>query len=308
MIRDLLSKVSGERMRADLFHLARDPLPFRKVNYTRPGQSIDSLAEADAFIRAELGRAGWKTTRTPYRVQAFRCNRSKPLHHWYDKPDPSDPFYEAANVEATRPGSSRPEEIVQLVSHKDSMSWIDSPGAHDNCVGTVANLELARVLSGCALRRSVRFLFCNEEHTPWTSRFAAEAAASRGDRITAVLNVDSLDGKSDADRAAGRLLHVVGWSTEEGRGLAELVAGCAERHGIGLEVRVVFKERVNDDDGMFINAGFRRTVMNVGSFPYEDSEYHLPGDVPERVDIRNLVLSTQLLLAAVLELDAEPPA
>lgn len=308
MNRDVLDRVSAERMRADLFHLSRDPLPFRKVNYTRPGQSLDSLAEADAFIRGELERAGYEPVRTPYRVQAFRCNRAKPLHHWYDKPDPSDAFYEAANVEATRPGRARPDEIIQLISHKDSMSWIDSPGAHDNCVGTVANLELARLLAGCTLRRSARFLFCNEEHTPWTSRFAAEAAAARGDNIVAVLNVDSLDGKSDEEMAAGKLTHVVGYSTDEGRGLADLVAGCAKRYGIDLDVRVVFKERVNDDDGMFINAGFRRTVMNLGSWPYGDSEYHMPGDVPERVNMKNLVLSVQLLLAAILSIDAEGQA
>ncbi len=64
-----------------------------------------------------------------------------------------------------------------------------------------------------------------------------------------------------------------------------------------------FKEFVNDDDGMFINAGYRTTVMNLGSFPYTDAEYHLPGDTYERVNINNLVRSTQLLLATILELD-----
>ena len=34
---------------------------------------------------------------------------------------------------------------------------------------------------------------------------AAEAAAARGDQIIAVLNVDSLDGKSDEDMAAGKM-------------------------------------------------------------------------------------------------------
>ena len=43
MTQDLLRRVSAERIRRDLFHLCRDPLPFRKVNYTRPSQSIDSL-------------------------------------------------------------------------------------------------------------------------------------------------------------------------------------------------------------------------------------------------------------------------
>ena len=65
-----------------------------------------------------------------------------------------------------------------------------------------------------------------------------------------------------------------------------------------------FKEQVNDDDGMFINAGFRTTVMNVGSWPYADSQYHLPGDVFERVNIENVMRSTQLLLAAILDIDA----
>ncbi|MEZ5278151.1 MAG: M28 family peptidase [Opitutaceae bacterium] len=38
-----------------------------------------------------------------------------------------------------------PEEIIKLISHKDSMCWIDLPGAHDNAAGTAVNLELARV-------------------------------------------------------------------------------------------------------------------------------------------------------------------
>jgi hypothetical protein len=43
--------------------------------------------------------------------------------------------------------------------------------------------------------------------------------------------------------------------------------------------------------------------MNIGSSPYADSQYHLRGDIPERVSIRNLTLSTQLILATVCELD-----
>ena len=308
MNQDILQRVDAERIRRDLFHLCRDPLPFRKVNYTRPGQDVDSLAEADRFISGQLESAGYEVTSTTHQVQAFRCDDTKPLHHWYARPDPDDPWYYAANLEVTRAGQTTPEEIIQLVSHKDSMSWIDSPGAHDNAAGTVANLELARVLATCDPDRSVRILFCNEEHVPWTSRHAAVAAAARGDDIIAVLNVDSLDGKSDEDVAAGRLTHVVTYSTDEGKPLAELVASCAARHDIDLDAQAVFKEKINDDDGMFINAGYRRTVMNVGSFPYTDSQYHLLGDVPERVNIENIVRSTQLILAAILEIDARGTA
>lgn len=300
----ILQRVSPDRLRRDLFYLSRDPLRFRKVNHTRAGRTMHSLAEADAYILGHLESCGYAPVSTVHRVQAFRCDESKPIHHWYAAPHPDDPWHDAANIEATRPGSAHPDEIIQLIAHKDSMSWIDSPGAHDNCAGTVVVLELARALATLSPRRAIRFLFCNEEHTPWTSRFAAEAAAARGDNIIAVMNVDSVDGKSDEDMAAGRLTHVVGYSTEEGRRLAGFIAGCAARYTPDLETRVCFKERVNDDDGMFINAGFRATVMHIGSWPYADSQYHLPGDTPERVNIDNLTRSAQLLLCAILEIDA----
>ena len=300
MIRNVLQQVSADRIRRDLFHLCRDPLPFRKVNYTRPGQRVNSLAEADAFIRGRLESAGYDIATTCHRVQAWRCDKTKvPKNQWFSPPQPSDPWFDAANLEVTRPGRAQPEEIIQLISHKDSMSWIDSPGAHDNGTGTVANLELARVLAGCDLRRSVRILFCNEEHWPWTSRFAAEAAAARGDRIIAVLNQDGLDARSDADMLAGKLIQTIGYSTDEGKPLADFIAACAARYGIGLDVRTFFKPHVNDDDGMYIKAGFRTTVMNGGG---GDTEYHLPGDIPERVSLENVVRCTQLLLAAVLEI------
>jgi hypothetical protein len=299
-ITQLLGQVSADRLRSDLFTLAGPPRRFRKANHTRPGSPKSSLEEADDYLVDSLAASGIGSRTPRYRVQAFRCDGTKPLHHWYATPDPADPFYEVANIEAELPGTDGAGEIVQLVSHKDSMSWIDSPGAHDNAAGTAVNLEIARILSTVPLRRTVRFLFCNEEHTPWTSRFAAEEAKARGDRIVAVLNNDSLAGKSDEDRALGRMLHVVAWSTEEGRALARFVESANERFGLGLEVMVVHKERVNDDDGMYINAGFPATAMNVGSWPYGDEQYHLEGDVPERVDIDNLARSTRLILAAVL--------
>jgi hypothetical protein len=302
-VQDILPQVSADRIRQNLFYLCRDPLPFRKVNYTRPGQLVNSLEEADKFINGQLKSAGYKISTSTHRVQPFRCDNTKPLHHRYSEPYPDDPWYNAANLEVTLTGYEKPDEIIQLISHKDSMSWIDSPGAHDNAVGTVVSMELARILAAYPMRRSVRFLFCNEEHTPWTSRFAADAAAERGDDIIAVMNLDSLDGKSDEDMAAHKLTHVICYSTAEGHVLAEFIKSCAARYNIELEVRTAYKQFVNDDDGMFIKAGFRSSNMHLGSWPYADSEYHLPGDVPERVNIENIVRSTQLLLAAILELN-----
>lgn len=46
-------------------------------------------------------------------------------------------------------------------------------------------------------------------------------------------------------------------------------------------------------------------MMSAGSHPYADSEYHPPGDVSGQVNIEDMVRSTQLLLAAVLTIDAD---
>ena len=314
--------VSCGRLRHDLFYLCRDPLSFRTVSYTIPWHTRNSLDEADEFIAAEMRKYSDRVTMIPYKLKPFRCDSTKPLHHWYSRPLPEDPWYDAHCIEVVISGSRHPDEIIQLVSHKDSMSWINSPGAHDNAVGAVANMELVRVLAQARPERTVRVLFCNEEHWPWYSRDYAEDARKRGDRIVAVFNQDSLCGKSDADAAAHRRTMTAVYSSWEGKTLAEFLLRENERYRLPLTVSIAPKLamhadsgggatgredakvqfQVNDDDGSFIKAGYSRTVMTIGSYPYGDTQYHLPGDIPERVDIVNLALSVKLLLAAVMDL------
>lgn len=303
-----LELVSEDRLRHDLFYLCRDPFSFRTVSYTRPWHSRNSLDETDEFIAGEMRKYASAVKMIPYRLKPFRCDSSKPLHHWYSLPLPEDPGYDGHCIEVILPGKSRPEEIIQLVSHKDSMSWINSPGAHDNAVGTVANMELVRVLSGLPLNRTVRVLFCNEEHTPWYSKTYAEEAGKRGDRIIAVMNQDSICGKSDEETSAGLKTNVSAYNTPDGKALAELMVREAAACHIPIAASVAFKERVNDDDGSFVKAGFLRTIHNIGSLPYADPQYHLPGDVPERVDLENLRLVTQLILAVTLDIDEKGEA
>lgn len=158
-------------------------------------------------------------------------------------------------------------------------------------------------------RRSVWFLFCNEEHTPWTSVTAAEACKRRGDNVAAVLNQDGLGGKSREDAEAGRKPLVTAYTLEEGRRLAELMGEVNAAYGIGLSHSVVKREFANDDDGSFVKAGYGAAVVNIGSFPYADPNYHIESDTPENVDMENLHMSVQAVLAALLRLDAHgPPA
>ncbi|MBP1601103.1 MAG: hypothetical protein H6Q06_1254, partial [Acidobacteria bacterium] len=264
-VRSLGSAVDAKRMSGNLFHLAKDPLPYRKLNLTLPGHAKSTLEEADDFIAGQLESWGYSVQREAVRVQAFRRDTRKPIQEQYSPPMPGDPWYTAHNLYAERKGRSHPDEIILLLAHKDSQSWIDSPGANDNAIGTVCVLEIACLLAGHTPERTIRFLFCNEEHTPWTSVTAAQNARKRGDRIIAIFNLDGVGGKPAAEKAAGKLTNV-----------------------------------------SFINAGYSAAIINIGSWPYGDPNYHAEEDTPENSDVPNAAKVVQATLAAVLTVDESP--
>lgn len=299
-ISNLLKQVSGQHMRNTIYHLAKDPLPFRKLNYTRPGQNKCSLYEADDYLQSQLESFGYTVQKEGVQVQAFRCDISKPKAQQYSPPMPEDPWYTAYNLYAEKTGTTNPEEIILILAHKDSQSWVDSPGANDNGVGTAAVLELARVISTITPNRTIRFLFCNEEHRPWTSVTAAEQAAKRDDNLVAIFNLDGLSRGTPEDKAAGRKTNVTLFTEPEGERFADLMAQMNDTYQLGLHQRKQQRTRPGDDDGSFINAGFKHAIINIGSYPYGDPHYHTEQDHPENVDFENLVLATQLSLAATL--------
>lgn len=305
-VRGLIGAVDVERMTKHLFYLAKDPLPYRKLNFTLPGHEKNSLYEADDYLAGRLESWGYGVEREGVKVQAFRRDARKPKQSQYSRPMPEDPWYTAYNLYAEKKGRSRADEIIVVVAHKDSQSWVDSPGANDNAIGTVGVLEMACVLAKYAPQRSIRFLFCNEEHTPWTSVTAAENAKKRGDKFVAVFNVDSVGGKSAEEMAAKKMANVTLFTKPEGERLAQLIGAVNTHFAIGLEQRVAKRTAPGDDDGSFVNAGYPAAILNIGSFPYGDPNYHAEGDIPERCDVPNAAKAVQATLAALLTLDQDP--
>ena len=302
-IPSLIKRVDPTQISRNLFHLSKNPLPYRKLNYCLPGHTKSTLHEADDFLHTQFESYGYQVEREAVRVQAFRCDESKPKAHQYSMPHEEDPWYTAYNIYARKPGTSRADEVIVYLAHKDSQSWVDSPGAYDNCVGTVALIEMARLLSDYPSERSIWFLLCNEEHRPWTSVTAAENARDRGDHLVAVFNTDSLGGKPQADIDAGRKTNVTLYTEADGERFADLMAEVNRAYGIGLLQRKQQRTSPGDDDGSFINAGFPMAVVNVGSSPYADPSYHTEEDIPESVDIENVCMSVQASLAAGLRVD-----
>jgi hypothetical protein len=296
----LTQQVDPQRLRANLFYLSQDPLPYRKLNHTLPGHAQCTLYEADDFIQAQLESWGYQVEKEGCPVQCFRCDLTKPAQQYFSPPLPDDPWQTAYNLYAKKVGTAHPDEIVIVISHKDSQSWIDSPGAYDNTVGTIGNLEIARILSRHAAGRSIWFIYCNEEHTPWTSMTAAKRARERGDHIVAVFNIDGIGGKGQAAIDAGRKTNVARYSAPEGKWLADLMAEVNDAYHIGLIQSTFFSEKPNDDDGSYVKEGFPAAIAIIGSFPYADPNYHMPGDRPEVVDLENVTMAVRATLAAIV--------
>jgi hypothetical protein len=305
-IRGRLDAVDAGRISKHVFHLAKAPLPFRKLNHTLPGHSKNTLYEADDYIAAQLESWGYRVQREGVAVQAFRRDSSKPKAQQYSPPLPEDPWYTAYNLSAEKRGRSRPEEIVVVLAHKDSQSWVDSPGANDNAIGTAGVLELGRALAQHAPERTLRLLFCNEEHMPWTSVSAARNAKKRGDRIVAVFNLDGIGVKPADQTQAGKKTNVTAFTAPEGERLAQLMAAVNAHFAIGLQQRAVKRPGLGDDDGSFVGAGYPAAVINIGSWPYGDPNYHAEGDIPQRCDFANAALTVRATLAAVLTVDRQP--
>jgi hypothetical protein len=304
-VRTFLDRVEPQRLVADVSYLARDPLPFRKVNYTRPGQGKCTLDEADDFLAARLASLGYDVERELSRVQAIRCDETRPKSQQYSPALPDDPWYDAFNVYGKRLGREVPEEIIVVIAHKDSQSWVECPGANDNAIGTATSLEVARAVADYQARRTWWFLYCNEEHFPWSSITAAKAARARGDNIIAVLNLDGPGGSSYQDRLVGKPTSVTLFTGAEGEPLADLMADVNERFSLGLLQSKQQRPGPGDDDGSFVNEGYLAAVVSIGSYPYADPCYHAECDVPENCDYETAAKVARMHVGAILALDGK---
>jgi hypothetical protein len=139
----------------------------------------ESLQRTAAYIDEEFSQAGYVPRRQVFEVEGRRV----------------------ANIEAERRGSRRPDRVLVIGAHYDSVA--DSPGANDNASGVAVILELARLNATLAPPVTVRFVaFVNEEPPYFMTaemgswRYAADAAA-RGDNIVAMISLETIGYYSD---------------------------------------------------------------------------------------------------------------
>ena len=105
------------------------------------------------------------------------------------------------NVIAEKTGTEYPEQQYIICGHYDDMpSGAVAPGADDNASGTVGTLEAARVLAEYDTKYTIIFALWDEEELGLVgSEYYAEEAASNGDDIKGVINMDMIAWESQGD-------------------------------------------------------------------------------------------------------------
>ncbi|OGA96950.1 MAG: aminopeptidase [Betaproteobacteria bacterium RIFCSPLOWO2_12_FULL_66_14] len=108
---------------------------------------------------------------------------------------------EVRNIEVEIAGGASASEIIVVGAHYDSIAG--ATGANDNGSGVAAVLELARLMRGAQLERSVRFVaFVNEEPPFYRtgemgSQYYARRSRERGENVVAMLSLETIGYYSD---------------------------------------------------------------------------------------------------------------
>jgi aminopeptidase YwaD len=187
----------------------------------------------------------------------------------------------AANVVATKRGAARPDEIVVVGAHFDSVPG--SPGANDNASGVAVVLEAARVLAGASLARTVQFVLFSAEELGLHG-----SAAFVGERRAGVVAMINLDMVGWGDRL------MVGNASGRDDGPLGVALEVARRLG----VEVTRFRGAASDHASFERAGVPAVFLHRGVDPH----YHRPTDVPANIEPRHLEEAARLVVALVQEL------
>lgn len=249
-------------------------------NIWRPG----SMAAAARYIEASLGQKGCTLSHQTYTTHGA----------------------EAVNLICEIPGTGRPEEIIVIGAHYDTV--INTPGADDNASGVAGLLALASLLSEEQPHKTIRLVaFANEEPPFYFtedmgSRHYAKLVKSKGESISAMLSLEMLGAYSDEPNSqsypfplqffypdTANFIAFVG--NLQSRPLIRKTVALFRRTtpfpAEGLAAPAAIPGVSWSDHWSFWQEGFTAIMVTDTSF-YRYPRYHSPGDIPEKLDYNRM--------------------
>jgi hypothetical protein len=224
------------------------------------------------------------------------------------------------NVEAELLGASRPDEIVVVGGHYDTVP--SSAGANDNASGVAAVLELARLLRNERFSRSIRFVaFANEEPPYFGSRWMgsrqyAERSKERGEDIVAMISMETI-GYFSSEPGTQQYPPLLNFFYPDRGDFIGFVGNLSSRSLVRRCIRV-FRETTDlpsegvaavelipgitwSDHSAFWANGYE-AFMITDTAPFRYPHYHEPSDTPDKIDydrMTRVVMGTVEILRAL---------
>ena len=158
-------------------------------------EKYDKLCEAADYIAGEFKSAGLAP-----QIQEYKVPKGKLSSAW-NVTDYWNQTYK--NVWAEIKGSEKPDEIIVVGAHYDSVARHNCKGANDNASGVAAVLAAARKFSGGKFKRTIRFVaFANEEPPFFFTNYMgsyvfAKACKDKKEKIIAMLCPETIGYYSD---------------------------------------------------------------------------------------------------------------
>jgi Zn-dependent M28 family amino/carboxypeptidase len=281
----------SDRLRGHVVRLAGE---IGERNVAKPA----AAARAAAYLEAELEAMGYTVAAQEYVAHGQRWR----------------------NLEATLQGSARADEIVVVGAHYDTAEG--TPGADDNGSGVAGVLELARSFAGKPAGRTIRFVFFGTEEPPsfptgaMGSRHYADRARARGDRIVAMLSIESI-GYYSTEPGSQRYpfpLNLLYPDVGDFIGfVSNLRSGPLVRRAIATFRRAVpfptqgaavpsWVPGVSwSDHWSFWQQGYQ-AIMITDTAPFRNPFYHTAGDTPDKLDYGRMARVVDGLQAVVSDL------
>lgn len=282
---------TAERLRTHVHELAGK---IGERNVIRP----QALHAAAGYIETIWRAQGYEVNAQRYEVHGVAC----------------------ANLEVSRIGTTRSEEILLIGAHYDTVPG--SPGADDNASGVAALLEIAGRFAKASPSMTVRFVAFVNEEPPFFftaeqgSLVYASAARARGDRIKLMVALEML-GCYDHEAGSQRYPPFFRWFYPDRGDFIGLVSDLRSRRHM-LRLADAFRRHTDfpfehvatcrwipgvawSDHLSFWRQGYRALMVTDTAF-YRYPYYHTSDDTPDRLAYAEFGEATQGLADGFLDL------
>lgn len=282
-------------------------------------RSSDGLAQSAQYIADCFESYGLSVTQQEYAIEtdAVRKRQEKSLgtEFQFDVMGKT-----SSNVIAEIKGSIKPDEIVVIGAHYDSV--FDCPAANDNGSGVATLLEIAAYCAQVKMDRTLRFVAFTNEEPPFFgtkdmgSYQYAQQCRQNGDNIVAMLSLETLGYYSDEPNSQDYPKPFNLFYPSKGNFLAfvsnikcrELTRKCvrAFRDSAAFPSEGICAPEKISGVGFSDHAAFWRFdypgVMVTDTAFCRYPHYHKPQDTADKVNYEKLALVTQGLIHVVAEL------